>query len=347
MEIAVYQFELALRYPFAISRHTYHSIKTMIIAISTGSAIGYGEATTNPYYQITEDKLLDSFSQAAEYLKDYDFRDPEKLWVDLSPVLKNNSFAQSAIDCAAHDLFYKLKGRSFKSRWNITYEKYPLTSYTLGIGTIDEIKKKIIDLEWPIYKIKVGGKNDGSLVQEIREFSNAVLCIDANCSWQKDDAQQMTDELLKAGVEFIEQPFKADEYAETFELRQKSDIPIMADESCRTVEDIEKCAGIFDGINIKLAKCGGLTPALKMVDLARRAGLKIMIGCMTETTVGISAAAQLLPFVDFADLDGPLLLSEDVAMGLTYQKGCVVPGMTNGLGFRFKHQKFSTELPYR
>jgi L-alanine-DL-glutamate epimerase-like enolase superfamily enzyme len=347
MEAAVYQFELALRYPFAISRHTYHSMKTMILELSAGRASGYGEATTNPYYQVTEDKLLASFSEATEFIKDYTFKDPETLWIDLNPILKDDPFAQSAIDCAAHDLYNKLKGRPFKARWGIMYEKYPLTSYTLGIGTIDELKRKMLDLNWPIYKVKTGGRNDGRTIQELRKHTDAVLRVDANCSWSNEDAPQLADELHNSGVEFIEQPFKADQYKQTSDLRKKSSIPILADESCRRVEDIEKCIGNFDGINIKLAKCGGLTPALEMVDRARRTGLKVMIGCMTETTVGISAAAQLLPLVDYADLDGPLLLLEDVATGLNYYRGSVIPGKTNGLGFRFEQQKFSTELPSR
>ena len=345
MEVAVYQFELALRYPFAISRHTYRSMKTLIVELSTGRARGYGEATTNPYYGITEDKLLRSFSRAADFLEDYNFRDPETLWTDLNPLLKDNSFAQSAIDCAAHDLYNKLKGRPFKARWGITYEKYPLTSYTLGIGHTKDLKRKISDLPWPIYKLKVAGKNDGGIIRELRKTSDAIFRVDANCSWNHTDALKIAGELYESDVEFIEQPFKATAFEETLALRKESPIPIIADESCCTVEDIDRCIGNFDGINIKLAKCGGLTPALKMVDIAGKAGLKTMIGCMTESTIGISAAAQLLPFVDFADLDGPLLLSEDLATGLHYYKGSVIPGKTNGLGFRFMEKKFSTELP--
>jgi L-alanine-DL-glutamate epimerase-like enolase superfamily enzyme len=345
MDVAVYQFELALRYPFTISRHTYRSMKTVILELSLGRAIGYGEATTNPYYQITEGRILESFSEASEILKDYDFKDPETLWDDLNPVLSKNPFVQSAIDCAAHDLYSKLKGRPFKAQWGITYEKYPLTSYTLGIGTIDELRGKMQDLNWPVYKIKVAGKDDGRVIQELRKYSTAIFRVDANCSWHVKDANKMVSELHISGVEFIEQPFMSDAYEETSALRKESPVPIMADESCRTIDDIDKCIDNFDGINIKLAKCGGLTPAIKMVDLARKAGLKIMIGCMTETTIGISAAAQLLPFVDYADLDGPLLLSEDVATGLRYFKGSVIPGKKNGLGFGFQHQKFPTELP--
>jgi len=345
MELNVYPFDLALRYPFAISRHTYHTIQSMIIEISDGRVAGYGEATTNPYYQVTEEGLLEAFSKAATFLEGYSFRDPEKLWADLYPVIGNYPFAHSAIDCASYDLFYKSKGKPFLARWGIGYRKFPLTSYTLGIGSIEDLRNKIHDLPWPIYKIKISGNNDGKNVSELRKYTDALMRVDANCSWHLENSFQMADELHKSGVEFIEQPFRQDQFEETKHLTRNCPVPVIADESCQDEEDIEKCAGIFYGINIKLAKCGGLTPAIRMVEKARREGLKIMIGCMTETTVGISAAAQLLPFVDYADLDGPLLLSEDVATGLQYRNGAVLPGKNTGLGFTFKHQKFSSKLP--
>jgi L-alanine-DL-glutamate epimerase-like enolase superfamily enzyme len=317
----------------------------MIVEISNGWVAGYGEATTNPYYQVTEEGLLKAFSRAATFLEGYRFEDPEKLWSDLYPVIGNNLFALSAVDCASHDLFYRSKGKPYLSRWGIAYQKYPLTSYTLGIGTVKDLRNKIHDLPWPIYKIKIAGKNDGKIVSSLRKYTDALIRVDANCAWRPEDSYQMADELHKSGVEFIEQPFRKDQFEETKELTRNSPVPIIADESCQVEDDVEKCAGNFYGINIKLAKCGGLTPAIRMIESARSKGLKIMIGCMTESTIGISAAAQLLPFVDYADLDGPLLLSEDVATGLYYRNGSVLPGKNNGLGFRFKQHKFSTKLP--
>jgi L-alanine-DL-glutamate epimerase-like enolase superfamily enzyme len=313
MDLGYYQFTLALRYPFAISRHTYNTIHTTIVELSEGSVTGYGEATTNPYYGVTEENLNDILNQAGIHLKNYEFRTPEKLYADLSFLMDQNTFAQSALDCAAHDLYNKLKGKTFMSRWGISYEKYPLTSYTLGIGTARDLKTKIQDLQWPIYKLKVAGKNSGKIIRNLRGFTDALIRVDANCSWHPEYALALAEEMNVYGVEFIEQPFKAGQYKETEELKKNCPVSIIADESCRIEEDLEMCSEAFDGINIKLSKCGGLTPAMKMVEQARKKGLKIMIGCMTETTVGISAAAQLLPFVDYADLDGPLLLAEDVA----------------------------------
>ncbi len=345
MELDIYSFDLALRYPFTISRHTYHSMRSVIVELHEGRYSGYGEATTNPYYNITEENLIGSFEKASTFLKDYRFSNPEKLWSDIYAIMSENTFAQSAIDCAAHDLFFKMKGKSFMSQWGIAYQKFPYTSYTLGMGTIKELKKKLRDLPWPVYKLKVSGKNDAEIVKELRKVTNASIRVDANCAWQVDESMKIADDLGKWNVEFIEQPFNADQLQESRKLTMDCSLPVLADESCRTIEDIEKCAGNFDGINIKLAKCGGLTPALRMIKMAREAGLDVMIGCMTESTVGISAAVQLLPFVDYADLDGPLLLSEDVATGLTYRKGSVKPGKGKGLGFDFISTKFSTSLP--
>jgi L-alanine-DL-glutamate epimerase-like enolase superfamily enzyme len=260
-------------------------------------------------------------------------------------LLSGNTFAQSALDCAAHDLFYKMKGESFLSQWGITHEKYPFTSYTLGLGTIEELKNKIEDLPWPVYKLKVSGINDAEIVEELQKISGSMIRVDANCSWKVDESEKVANDLERYHVEFIEQPFGASQFQESRLLTMNSPLPIIADESCRKIEDIIKCRNSFNGINIKLSKCGGLTPAFRMMKMAREAGLSIMIGCMTESTVGISAAAQLLPFVDYADLDGPLLLSEDVASGLTYKNGSLIPGKWNGLGFDFKGKKFTQSLP--
>jgi L-alanine-DL-glutamate epimerase-like enolase superfamily enzyme len=343
MELQVYEFDLALRYPFSISRHTYHSMQSMIVELSYESVSGFGEATTNPYYGIKVENLVDAFSRAADLLDDFIFKSPGDLWNVLHSELKDNYFALSAIDCAAHDLFCKLKGRSFSYHHGINYSKYPFTSYTLGIGTLEDMKKKIRQVSWPVYKIKLGAPNDLEIIREIRKYTQSLIRVDANGGWTKDQAVKMIDELAGIEVEFIEQPLKHGQWKEMKELYDRSTLPMIADESCVTEQDVEKCHGYFDGINIKLSKCGGLTPALRMIQQAKNLGMKVMIGCMTESTVGISAAAQLLPLVDYADLDGPLLLKEDVATGVKYKNGCLKLKNWNGLGFNFKYQKFETK----
>ncbi len=342
MELQVYEFDLSLRYPFSISRHTYHSMQTMIVELSYESVSGFGEATTNPYYGITLENLVNAFSLAAELVEGYKFKSPGDLWNALHSHLEDNYFALSAIDCAAHDLFCKLKGRSFSYHHGINYSKYPFTSYTLGIGTLEDMQKKVSQLSWPVYKIKLGAPNDLEIIREIRKYTKSLLRVDANGGWTIGQAEKMIGELAKIEVEFIEQPLAHGQWENMRELHDRTLLPLIADESCAREEDLEKCHGYFDGINVKLSKCGGLTPALRMIEKARNLGMKVMIGCMTETTVGISAAAQLLPLVDYADLDGPLLLKEDVATGVKYKNGCLKLKNWNGLGFDFKYGKFET-----
>jgi len=338
MKLKVFPYELALRYPFAISRHTYYSMKTFIIQLSEGGYSGYGEATTNPYYGISEDNLLESFKEAGKIIANLRCENPAILWEKLYSTIGSNSFSLSAIDCAAHDLYGKIRGDSFRTINHIPNLSGPLTSYTLGIGDIQEIKRKINDLEWPLYKIKTGSKNDKEIIHAIRKMTKSRLRVDANCAWNPQSALEMDAFLAANDIEFIEQPFSADSWEESGIFKKVSILPIIADESCQREKDVEKCLGNFDGINIKLAKCGGLTPA-------RDEKLKIMIGCMTESSIAISAAVQLLPLVDFADLDGPLLLSEDVADGLTYSNGVIAGDQGNGLGVNFLNRKITTLLP--
>ncbi|MBS0000508.1 MAG: dipeptide epimerase [Cyclobacteriaceae bacterium] len=344
MELQVYEFELALRYPFSISRHTYDSIRTMIVELTYENISGFGEATVNPYYGITIDNLVEAFSTAAEFLEDFPFVSPRDLWQNLHLPLTGNFFALSAIDCAAHDLYGKLKGASFSHMHGINYSKYPFTSYTLGISDTETIKKKIRKVPWPVYKLKLGAPNDLEIIREIRKHTGSLIRIDANGGWSLEHAVKMVEVLSEIGVEFVEQPLNKDQWQDMDILHKKFPLPMIADESCVREEDVEKCHGNFDGINVKLSKCGGLTPALRMVERARDLGMKVMIGCMTESTVGISAAAQLLPLVDYADLDGPLLLKEDVATGIKYKNGCLKLKSRNGLGFNFKYGKFESKL---
>ncbi len=345
MELKVIPYDLSLRYPFAISRHTYYSMKTFIVQLSEGEYTGYGEATTNPYYNITEKNLLKKFIETGETIAVHRFVNPTILWDELNSTISGNTFAQSAIDCAAHDLFGKMRAETFASTNNIPVKPGPSTSYTLGIGNIEEMKMKIKDLDWPIYKVKIGGNDDKTIINAIKKVTRSKLRVDANCAWDQHIATDMTAFLASSDIEFIEQPFHAESWEQTGMLRRQSSIPIIADESCQKEVDVEKCSGNFDGINIKLAKCGGLTPALRMINHARKKKLKVMIGCMTESSIAISAAAQLLPLVDLADLDGPLLLAEDVAEGLSFKQGVIEIGKGDGLGFQFPGEKFSTALP--
>ncbi|RMG73650.1 MAG: dipeptide epimerase, partial [Bacteroidetes bacterium] len=192
----------------------------------------------------------------------------------------------------------------------------PTTCYTIGMASISEMVAKLQEKPWPIYKIKLGTDHDLDIIRALRAHTDATFRVDANTAWTAAQTIEYAPILRDLGVEFIEQPLKADRWSEHQQVRAKSVLPLIADESCHVEADVARCAGHFDGINIKLMKCGGLTPARRMIAKARELGLKIMMGCMTESSVGISAIAHIAPLLDYVDMDGALLLAEDPAEGV-------------------------------
>ncbi len=337
MKLKLYEFDMKLRYPFSISRHTYYSQPTIIIELQHENLSGFGEATINPYYNITIENLKESFKSIEKRLENYSFVHPDRLFSDFSDYLSINTFALGALNNASWDLYGKLTHSAVIDLIEMPGKKKPLTSYTLGIDTPDGLVKKLHELPWPIYKLKLGTPNDLELVQKIRECTDARIRVDANCAWNANRLVSISGELRSLDVEFIEQPLAAHD-PEQNRCFIESALPLIADESCCIEPDVVACDNKFHGINIKLLKCGGLTPAIRMIKKARNLGLQIMVGCMTETTVGISAAAQLMPFVDYADLDGPLLLAEDVAEGLHFEYGNINLSGNHGLGIDFKRK---------
>jgi len=208
----------------------------------------------------------------------------------------------------------------------------PLTDYTIGIDSIPKMLEKLQEKPWPIYKIKLGTKEDIHIIESLRQHSKAVFRVDANAGWTLEEALDIIPALVPLGVEMVEQPLAKDNWEGMKTLYQQSPLPLFADEACVAEKDVEKCKDHFHGINIKLTKCSGITPALRMIQAARSMQLKIMIGCMNETTVGSAAIAQLSPQVDFIDMDGPLLLAEDIATGLSYDYGRYQVSDKPGLG---------------
>ena len=292
----------------------------MIACITDGIISGYGEATVNPYYNSTIERLSESFSRAQPLISKVSELHPADLWRLLEPHLFDNYFALCAIDIAYWDYFSRKNNRTLRSYFSDSAST-PLTSYTIGIDSIDVMKQKIIEMPWPIYKIKLGTKHDIQIVEELRKISNAVFRIDANGSWTADQAIENSFALKDLNVEFIEQPLAADDIAGMKKVKSASALPLIADESCQRSEDVLKCSDTFHGINIKLMKCGGITPALDMIETARKHDLLLMAGCMTESSVGISALTQIAPLLDYIDADGALLLSQDIARGVTFEQG--------------------------
>ena len=316
MKVDFKVYHLPLKHPFTISRYTVNTQSTVIVSLSDGKFTGYGEATINPYYDSTLEKLQNSILLSKDIVEKSEHLKPLELWHKIEPLLKKDYFALCAIDCAFWDLYAKQNNRTLRSFWNNDYTKTPLTNYTIGIDSIENMSKKIIEQPWPIYKIKLGTDNDVAIIKELRTHTKAVFRIDANCAWTAKETIFNAPLLKELGVEFLEQPLKADDWQGMEQVMHHSVLPVIADESCIVESDVEKCGLHFSGINIKLTKCGGLTPALRMISKGKELGLKIMVGCMTESTVGISAIAQLLPQLDYVDMDGAMLLSKDIADGV-------------------------------
>ncbi len=227
----------------------------------------------------------------------------------------------------------KIVGHPLYKLWKLTSEPRPVSNFTIGIDRIDVMVAKLHEQpDWPIYKIKLGTDRDLDIVRELRQHTTAVFRVDANCGWTADEAIRNAVELEALGVEFIEQPLPAEDLDGQRQIYLQSVLPIIADESCIAECDVDRCASLFHGINIKLTKCGGLTPARRMIDRARQLGLRVMVGCMTESTVGISAIAQLLPQLDYVDMDGAALLAEDIAAGVRVDRGVCHYADENGTG---------------
>ncbi len=317
MQLELKKYVLHLKHTFSISRESHDFQDSLIAALSLDGHTGYGEATANPYYNVSVESMINEIEGIRQELETFDFSTPQQLHAFLTQNGLSN-FAVCALDLAAHDLYGKLNGKPLYQIWNTSLDHYPTTNYTIGIDSIDKMVAKMNETPWPIYKIKLGTDNDVAIVRALREHTDAIFRIDANCAWSAEETIANAPVLKDLGVEFLEQPLKADNWDGMEQVMHQSVLPIIADESCIVESDVEKCGLHFNGINIKLTKCGGLTPALRMIQKAKSLGLKVMVGCMTESSVGISAIAQLLPQLDYVDMDGAMLLREDIADGVSF-----------------------------
>jgi L-alanine-DL-glutamate epimerase-like enolase superfamily enzyme len=332
MELILKEFNLKLKHTFTISRESIDFQPSLIVELRNNGFSGFGEATSNPYYKTTVSVMIQDLEKIRNLIESVKNETPDSFYDKMYPHLKHDMFALCALDMAYNDLYARQKGKKLYDLWKYDIGKNPLTDYTIGIASIEKMVAKMQELPWPIYKIKLGTSEDIAIVTELRKHTNAIFRIDANCGWTVDETIKNAIELKKLGVEFLEQPLKADNWEEHKEVFKHSVLPIIADESCIIEEDVAKCTGHFHGINIKLVKCGGLTPARRMIIEAKQLGLKTMVGCMTESTVGISAIAQLLPQLDYVDMDGALLLAKDIATGVTINFGKISYSDLDGTG---------------
>ena len=321
IDLAWRAYALPLRHPFTIARGTVDVQDTLVVQLHADGVFGYGEATTNPFYGATIAGMARGLTRLEPLVSTASADTLEPLLVAAAGLLGDDPFALSAFDMAAHDLWARRRGLPLHACFGLDPAAGPPSNYTIGIDEPAVMVRKLAEAhDWPIYKIKLGTADDLGIVTELRRHTRKPFRVDANCGWTARQAIEISGPLADLGVEFIEQPLPAGDPGMA-EVYRRSALPVIADESCATEADVDRCAGLFHGINIKLVKCGGLAPARRMIARARSLGLRVMCGCMTESTVGISALAQIVPELDLVDIDGAALLAADIASGVVVEAG--------------------------
>lgn len=337
MTVNYFLHQLPFRYPFTISKGTKTHQPTFVVELEWKGIKGYGEAPAITYYDITIEKMAQDLEAKKAVLEKFALTDPERYWHFLHHLFPKNPFLVCALDMAGWDLWSKVTNKPLHQLWKLSSIEKPISDYTIGIDTPELMIQKMKEKDWPVYKIKVGFEGDIELLHSLRAHTKAPFRVDANAGWTLEQALEKIPRLKALGVEMIEQPLAKDDWDGMHQLMQVSDIPLFADEACVFEQDVQKCKDHFHGINIKLTKCSGITPARRMITDARALGLKIMLGCMNESSIGSAALIQLSPLVDYLDADGPLLLAEDLATGIDYSFGKVnIADQVLGLGITLK-----------
>ena len=332
MKVTYRTYNLPFHHPFTISKGTKTHQPTFIVKLEHRGFVGYGEAPAISYYNIPVEKMVEDLERKKTFVEKFAFTEPERYWHYLHHLYPKNNFLVAALDIAAWDIYGKIRQQPLYKLWGLEWKNIPLTDYTIGIDSIPNMIKKMKEKNWPVYKIKLGTKEDLEIMRALRQHTDALFRVDANAGWTVDEALEKIPVLKELGVELVEQPLAKDDWEGMKMLHYRSSLPLIADESCVEEEDLKKCIGHFHGINIKLTKCSGITPALRMIKHARESGMKVMVGCMNESTIGSAAIAQLLPLLDYVDADGPLLLADDLARGLAYDFGVINVSNEPGLG---------------
>ncbi len=333
LELRFTPFTLQLKHAFTLSTSSRTTTPVMLTEIKYDGITGYGEASMPPYLGESQESVAKFLS----LLNFSQFTDPFLL-VDIlqyvDGVMPGNYAAKASVDIALHDLIGKLVGEPFYRLFGLNPSMAPLTSFTIGLDTPEIIKQKVAEAEpYKILKVKLGRDNDREMVEVIRSLTDKPLCVDVNQGWKdRSYALDMAGWLKDKGVIFLEQPMPKEMKDDIAWLTQNSPLPVVGDEAIQNVSDLINNREVYSGINIKLMKCGGLNAAMKMINVARAFGMKVMIGCMTETSCAVTAAAQLSPLVDWCDLDGNLLISNDPFEGLKIVDGKVSLPEKPGIG---------------
>ena len=335
MKLSYMPYELQLRHAFNLAKYSRTTTPDVQVQIELDGIVGYGEASMPPY-------LGESVESVCKFLSQVDlsqFSDPfrmEEILDYVDGIAPNNRAAKASIDIALHDLLGKIMGQPWYKIWGLSPEEAPNTSFTIGIDKADVVRQKVLEAEpYKVLKVKMGLDNDKELVEIIRSMTDRPICVDANQGWSdKHKALEMIEWLYDKNCLFVEQPMPKEMLDETAWLREHSNLPIIADEAFQRLGDIKRFHGVYDGINIKLMKSTGLHEAYQMVTLARALDMKIMVGCMTETSCAVTAAAQISPLVDWADLDGNLLIANDRFDGIKIVNGQVTIPDRPGIGVK-------------
>lgn len=341
MKLTFMPYELTLRHVFTVAAYSRSTTPDIQVQIEYDGYIGYGEASMPPYLAKelgTVDSVTEFLGKAAKRLED--FSDPfmmEDILSAIDQLDNSNAAGKAAVDIALHDLVGKMMEQPWYRIWGLNPSLAPSTTFTIGIDTADVVRQKTQECaeKFNILKVKLGRDNDKEMIQTIRSVTSLPIAVDANQGWKdKSYALDMIQWLAEQGVVMVEQPMPKEQLDDTAWVSERSPLPVFADESIQRLRDIDRLKGAFTGINIKLMKCTGMREAWKMVNTARALGLKVMVGCMTETSCAVSAAAQFSPAVDFADLDGNLLISNDRFEGVKVEKGKLVLPDRPGIGLK-------------
>lgn len=333
LKLSFEPYNLQLKHVFTLAGSSRSTTPVMLTKLEYEGITGYGEASMPPY-------LGESQESAGKFLSALNlqqFTDPFRMDEILEYVDKSapgNTAAKASVDIALHDLVGKLMGQPWYKIWGLSAEKTPVTSFTIGIDTPEVVKQKVKEAAgFKILKVKLGRDTDREMIETIRSVTDVPMCVDVNQGWKdKNMALDMIFWLKEKGIEYVEQPMPKESRDEIAWLAENSPLPVIADEALQRLSDVKNTIGIYSGINIKLMKCTGMREAHKMMNLARANNMKVMIGCMTETSCAISAAAQLSPMANWADLDGNLLISNDLYSGMKITDGKITLNDSPGIG---------------
>ncbi len=333
LKLSYRPFELQLKHVFTVATFSRTTTPVVLTTLEYEGVTGYGEASMPPYLGESHESVL-SFLGKVDLEQ---FRDPfmkEDILAYVNSIMPGNNAAKASIDIALHDLIGKLLGQPWFRLWGLDPAKAPATCYTIGIDTAEVVREKTREAEgFSLLKIKLGKDNDREMIDAVRSVTDVPIFVDVNQGWtDRNYALEMVNYLHEHGALFVEQPMPREMVDETAWLTERSPLPIVADEALQTPDQLLGLKDIYNGINIKLMKCGGMHNGYKMITIAREMGMKILIGCMTETSCAISAAAQLSPLVDWADLDGNLLISNDIYEGMTVVDSQIVLPDRPGIG---------------